>query len=204
MQFNTKHRFFSENWTKNLENISLYPSFNWRYQLFRLKEIFKQNFEFWTSYEPTPQKSKKNKTKKTSFSNFFFKFQWKIYFKNCLYNQVHVLVHTEEKTKKERLSLSLACDERFVSTDTLWLHGQAFDVLYEMSEPQRICLHLTILRKKISYHLLTSSHPLSLSLTLSPLKSSVYLSLSSFTNTRASPQISTLTITEFLPPLAFS
>lgn len=144
--------------------------------------------------------------KKKSFSNFFFKFQWKIYFKNCLYNQVHVLVHTEEKTKKERLSLSLACDERFVSTDTLWLHGQAFDVLYEMSEPQRICLHLTILRKKISYHLLTSSHPLSLSLTLSLLKSSVslFLSLSSFTNTRASPQISTLTITEFLPPLAFS
>lgn len=155
---------------------------------------------------PPLKKVKKTKTKKTSFSNFFFKFQWKIYFKNCLYNQVHVLVHTEEKTKKERLSLSLACDERFVSTDTLWLHGQAFDVLYEMSEPQRICLHLTILRKKISYHLLTSSHPLSLSLTLSLLKSSVslFLSLSSFTNTRASPQISTLTITEFLPPLAFS
>lgn len=96
---------------------------------------------------PPLKKVKKNQ-QKTSFSNFFFKFQWKIYFKNCLYNQVHVLVHTEEKTKKERLSLSLACDERFVSTDTLWLHGQAFDVLYEMSEPQRICLHLTILRKK--------------------------------------------------------
>lgn len=121
---------------------------------------------------PPLKKVKKTKQKKTSFSNFFFKF------KNCLYNQVHVLVHTEEKTKKERLSLSLACDERFVSTDTLWLHGQAFDVLYEMSEPQRICLHLTILRKKISYHLLTSSHPLSLSLTLSPLKSSVSLFLS--------------------------
>lgn len=84
----------------------------------------------------------------------------------------------KRKQKKERLSLSLACDERFVSTDTLWLHGQAFDVLYEMSEPQRICLHLTILRKKISYHFLTSSHPLSLSLTLSPLKSSVSLSFS--------------------------
>lgn len=80
----------------------------------------------------------------------FFEFQWKIYFKNCLYNPVLVLVHTEEKTKK-RLSISLACDERFVSTNTLLLHGQAFDVLYEMSEPQRICLHLvlfTILRKK--------------------------------------------------------
>lgn len=155
---------------------------------------------------PPLKKVKKKQKQKKSFSNFFFKFQWKIYIKNCLYNQVHVLVHTEEKTKKERLSLSLACDERFVSTDTLWLHGQAFDVLYEMSEPQRICLHLTILRKKISYHLLTSSHPLSLSLTLSPLKSSVSLSLSlsSFTNTRASPQISTLTITELLPPLAFS
>lgn len=116
--------------------------------------------------------------------------------------------YIQKRKQKKRLSLSLACDERFVSTDTLWLHGQAFDVLYEMSEPQRICLHLTILRKKISYHLLPSSHPLSLSLTLSPLKSSVSLflslSLSSFTNTRASPQISTLTITEFLPPLAFS
>lgn len=127
---------------------------------------------------PPLKKVKKKQKQKKSFSNFFFKFQWKIYIKNCLYNQVHVLVHTEEKTKKERLSLSLACDERFVSTDTLWLHGQAFDVLYEMSEPQRICLHLTILRKKISYHLLTSSHPLSLSLTLSPLKSSVSLSFS--------------------------
>lgn len=97
---------------------------------------------------PPLKKVKKKQKQKKSFSNFFFKFQWKIYIKNCLYNQVHVLVHTEEKTKKERLSLSLACDERFVSTDTLWLHGQAFDVLYEMSEPQRICLHLTILRKK--------------------------------------------------------
>lgn len=175
MQFNTKHRFFLENWTKNLENISLYPSFNWRYQLFRLNEIFKKILNFEQVMNPPLRKVKK---KKKSFSNFFFKFQWKIYFKNCLYNQVHVLVHTEEKTKKERLSLSLACDERFVSTDTLWLHGQAFDVLYEMSEPQRICLHLTILRKKISYYLLTSSHPLSLSLTLSPLKSSVSLFLS--------------------------
>lgn len=178
MQFNTKLRFFLENWTKNLENISLYPSFNWRYQLFRLNEIFKKKLNFEQVMNPPLKKVKKKQKQKKSFSNFFFKFQWKIYFKNCLYNQVHVLVHTEEKTKKERLSLSLACDERFVSTDTLWLHGQAFDVLYEMSEPQRICLHLTILRKKISYHLLTSSHPLSLSLTLSPLKSSVSLSLS--------------------------
>lgn len=178
MQFNTKHRFFLENWTKNLENISLYPSFNWRYQLFRLNEILKKNLNFEQVMNPPLKKVKKKQKQKKSFSNFFFKFQWKIYIKNCLYNQVHVLVHTEEKTKKERLSLSLACDERFVSTDTLWLHGQAFDVLYEMSEPQRICLHLTILRKKISYHLLTSSHPLSLSLTLSPLKSSVSLSFS--------------------------
>lgn len=178
MQFNTKHRFFLENWTKNLENISLYPSFNWRYQLFRLNEIFKKNLNFEQVMNPPLKKVNKKQKQKKSFSNFFFKFQWKIYIKNCLYNQVHVLVHTEEKTKKERLSLSLACDERFVSTDTLWLHGQAFDVLYEMSEPQRICLHLTILRKKISYHFLTSSHPLSLSLTLSPLKSSVSLSFS--------------------------
>lgn len=126
---------------------------------------------------PPLKKVKKTKQKKHPFPISFSNFSGK-YFKNCLYNQVHVLVHTEEKTKKERLSLSLACDERFVSTDTLWLHGQAFDVLYEMSEPQRICLHLTILRKKISYHFLTSSHPLSLSLTLSPLKSSVSLFLS--------------------------
>lgn len=98
---------------------------------------------------PPLKKVKKTKQKKHPFPISFSNFSGK-YFKNCLYNQVHVLVHTEEKTKKERLSLSLACDERFVSTDTLWLHGQAFDVLYEMSEPQRICLHLTILRKK--YH----------------------------------------------------
>lgn len=52
--------------------------------------------------------------------------------------------------------------------------------------------------------MLTSSHTLkvSLSLTLSPLKSSEVfsLSLSRFTDTGASPQISTLTITEFCHP----
>lgn len=54
--------------------------------------------------------------------------------------------------------------------------------------------------------MLTSSHTLkvSLSLTLSPLKSSVVFSLSlylsRFTDTGASPQISTLTITEFCHP----
>lgn len=165
-------------------------------------KFFKKNLNFEQVMNPPLKKVKKKNPFPISFSNFSGKY----ILKTAFYNQVHVLVHTEEKTKKERLSLSLACDERFVSTDTLWLHGQAFDVLYEMSEPQRICLHLTILRKKISYHLLTSSHPLSLSLTLSLLKSSVslFLPLSSFTNTRASPQISTLTITEFLPPLAFS
>lgn len=155
---------------------------------------------------PPLKNVKKTKQKKHPFPISFSNFSGKYILKTAFIIRFMYWYIQKRKQKKERLSLSLACDERFVSTDTLWLHGQAFDVLYEMSEPQRICLHLTILRKKISYHLLTSSHPLSLSLTLSLLKSSVslFLPLSSFTNTRASPQISTLTITEFLPPLAFS
>lgn len=78
MQFNTKHRFFSENWTKNLENISLYPSFNWRYQLFRLNEIFKKNLNFEQVMNPPLKKVKKPKQKKhpfpISFSNFSGKY----------------------------------------------------------------------------------------------------------------------------------
>lgn len=69
MQFNTKLRFFLENWTKNLENISLYPSFNWRYQLFRLNEIFKKNFE----QVMNPPQNKKNPFP-ISFSNFSGKY----------------------------------------------------------------------------------------------------------------------------------
>lgn len=91
--------------------------------------------------------------------------------------------YIQKRKQKKRLSISLACDERFVSTNTLSLHGQAFDVLYEMSEPQRICLHLvlfTILRKKISYHLLTSLHPLKVSFShsLTPKIFCISLSLS--------------------------
>lgn len=79
MQFNTKLRFFLENWTKNLENISLYPSFNWRYQLFRLNEIFKKNLNFEQVMNPPLKKVKnKNKNKKNpfpiSFSNFSGKY----------------------------------------------------------------------------------------------------------------------------------
>lgn len=76
MQFNTKHRFFLENWTKNLENISLYPSFNWRYQLFRLNEIFKKNLNFEQVMNP-PLKKVKQKQKNPfpiSFSNFSGKY----------------------------------------------------------------------------------------------------------------------------------
>lgn len=151
--FNTETNF-SWKQNKKLENIILNPSFNCRYQLFRMNENFKNFWNFEQVKNPPLKKVKKNIQ---YFPSFYihvyvsiFEFQWKIYFKNCLYNPVLVLVHTEEKTKK-RLSISLACDERFVSTNTLSLHGQAFDVLYEMSEPQRICLHLvlfTILRKK--------------------------------------------------------
>lgn len=78
MQFNTKHRFFSENWTKNLENISLYPSFNWRYQLFRLNEIFLKNLNFEQVMNPPLKNVKKTKQKKhpfpISFSNFSGKY----------------------------------------------------------------------------------------------------------------------------------
>lgn len=78
MQFNTKHRFFLENWTKNLENISLYPSFNWRYQLFRLNEIFLKNLNFEQVMNPPLKKVKKTKQKKhpfpISFSNFSGKY----------------------------------------------------------------------------------------------------------------------------------
>lgn len=71
MQFNTKLRFFLENWTKNLENISLYPSFNWRYQLFRLNEIFKKNLNFEQVMNPPLKKvKKKQKNFPISFSNF--------------------------------------------------------------------------------------------------------------------------------------
>lgn len=75
MQFNTKHRFFLENWTKNLENISLYPSFNWRYQLFRLNEIFKKNLNFEQVMNPPLKKvKKKQKNFPISFSNFSGKY----------------------------------------------------------------------------------------------------------------------------------
>lgn len=75
MQFNTKHRFFLENWKKNLENISLYPSFNWRYQLFRLNEIFKKNLNFEQVMNPPLNKVKKKKNPfPISFSNFSGKY----------------------------------------------------------------------------------------------------------------------------------
>lgn len=120
-----------------------------RYQLFKETGIWIFN-KLWT-HPPSSKKIKKKKNLMFPFVQIFF---WPIKFgkntsKHCLYNLVHVLVHTEKKTRKD--SLSLTCNERFVSTDTLSLHGQASDVFYEMSEPQRICLHLvllTILRKK--------------------------------------------------------
>lgn len=75
MQFNTKHRFFLENWKKNLENISLYPSFNWRYQLFRLNEIFKKKLNFEQVMNPPLKKVKKKKNPfPISFSNFSGKY----------------------------------------------------------------------------------------------------------------------------------
>lgn len=142
-------------------------------------KFLKKNLNFEQVMNPPLKKvKKKNKNKKNPFPISFSNFSGKYILKTAFIIRFMYWYIQKRKQKKERLSLSLACDERFVSTDTLWLHGQAFDVLYEMSEPQRICLHLTILRKKISYHFLTSSHPLSLSLTLSPLKSSVSLSFS--------------------------
>lgn len=57
-----------------MENISLNPSFNGRYQLFRLNDIFKKTFEFWTSYEPTPPKKKQQHPFPISFSNFSGKY----------------------------------------------------------------------------------------------------------------------------------
>lgn len=47
---------------------------------------------------------------------FFFEFQWKIYFKNCLYIKSGSCTGSYRKENKKRLSIYLACNERFVST----------------------------------------------------------------------------------------
>lgn len=57
--------------------------------------------------------------KKSSISltfMFFFEFQWKIYFKNCLYIKSGSCTGSYRKENKKRLSIYLACNERFVST----------------------------------------------------------------------------------------
>lgn len=62
-----------------------------------------------------------------SFLNFSGKYILKTAF---TLNQVHVLVHTEKKTRKDFLYIWPAMRGLFLLSNTLSLHGQAFDVLY--------------------------------------------------------------------------